>query len=647
MPETKENSRIVMLAIAFAVAVIVSVLYNNGTMRNLELLTLDYRFLLNSSTPRASFDYQRLAISDGIKKLLADKERQEKLPPGVVFVDMPEAGSDIRTSLSLDECTDAAKILFAGGAEAVVINSLLPKPSGKGSGASLAGVISSSGAVYLPVLYEVGKEKTERLYAGDGISGVAEPWPLFIDLGVFLGHINAFADPDGKLRRVPAVIGYKGGGTYHLGLAAAFGMLGARAADVKFNSDDHTITLNLSRGRTISIPLEKDNQFIINWGAVEKKSLLHFTYKDIVEVYRMVQDKIRPATAMKVFDGKICILGTAESNNFTGKPPSINYNYSPASACGLIASSVLRHSFVRHVPKSFNVALIFLVSIVVGSSLVDRRLLSVMMTGVIGAGLLGAMYIYGFSSATYLIVAIVTAVPLGIFLARFRLFSGLLFTVFSVLCCLIVPAGLFKLFNLVMVTFYPIFAILLVFSSFYAYTHLMALLSNIRLFNLATKDGLTGLYNRRHFNLLIETELTHSRLHKGRNLSLVMCDIDNFKKLNDTHGHQAGDTILNEFAKIMKSKCRQSDMVCRYGGEEFVIILCGAGASEAFKVAESVRQAIAEKSFTFKGQHYSTSLSMGLVEYTKEKTKEELIEKADQALYKAKNQGKNCVVIFQ
>jgi len=175
----------------------------------------------------------------------------------------------------------------------------------------------------------------------------------------------------------------------------------------------------------------------------------------------------------------------------------------------------------------------------------------------------------------------------------------------------------------------------------------MGYLSTLRLFNMATKDGLTGLFNRRHLNLLIDSEIHSVNLNKARKLSIIMCDIDNFKKLNDTYGHQAGDVVLKEVARIMKANCRQSDVVARYGGEEFLIILHGAGVKDSIRIAEAVRQAVAENQITFQGQAYRTSLSMGLAEYANERTKEELIEKADQALYQAKKEGKNRVCVYR
>ncbi len=123
-----------------------------------------------------------------------------------------------------------------------------------------------------------------------------------------------------------------------------------------------------------------------------------------------------------------------------------------------------------------------------------------------------------------------------------------------------------------------------------------------------------------------------------------MSDIDNFKKINDTHGHQVGDVILRDVAKVFQSNCRQIDIVARYGGEEFIVLLPGAGKKEAVDVAERIRLGVENKKFKFKDKHYTATISLGVNEYTNEEIKEDIIRKADSALYRAKTTGKNKVV---
>jgi two-component system, cell cycle response regulator len=155
--------------------------------------------------------------------------------------------------------------------------------------------------------------------------------------------------------------------------------------------------------------------------------------------------------------------------------------------------------------------------------------------------------------------------------------------------------------------------------------------------DLAVRDGLTGLFNRRYFNELIKIEF--SRIKRLPSfLSLLILDIDNFKNYNDTQGHSAGDILLKNAAKIFKSSVRTVDIVFRYGGEEFAVILPSTDKKGAQIIAERIRMQVS--------LYLPTTVSIGIS--TAPEDAEEislLIEKADKALYQAKNSGKNkwCV----
>ena len=108
----------------------------------------------------------------------------------------------------------------------------------------------------------------------------------------------------------------------------------------------------------------------------------------------------------------------------------------------------------------------------------------------------------------------------------------------------------------------------------------------------ATRDGLTGLYNRRYFNETLSDHIAAANRYK-RELSLAMFDLDDFKRVNDTRGHPAGDAVLRQFADILKATARKADMVCRYGGDEFAIILPETGKADALKFLERVNEGLA------------------------------------------------------
>ncbi len=175
-----------------------------------------------------------------------------------------------------------------------------------------------------------------------------------------------------------------------------------------------------------------------------------------------------------------------------------------------------------------------------------------------------------------------------------------------------------------------------------------------RLKNLAYKDELTGLYNRRGFKeeifKFIKETLEAKKFKSQRksviisNFSLVVFDIDNFKKLNDVYGHEAGDAAIKNLAKIASARVRAMDAVARWGGEEFILGLVGANESDAFQIAEDIREKIENSEVKWRGKKISFTVSGGAADIQKFKDFEDLFVAADKALYKAKKSGKNRIV---
>lgn len=161
---------------------------------------------------------------------------------------------------------------------------------------------------------------------------------------------------------------------------------------------------------------------------------------------------------------------------------------------------------------------------------------------------------------------------------------------------------------------------------------------------LAMRDGLTGLYNRRVFDEILSIE---GELHKLMPLSLLLLDLDDFKLVNDTFGHAAGDQVLATFAAILRESCRGADLVARYGGEEFAVVLPATPSTKATEIAQRMRMRFSAMTFAFGGQHFSQTVSIGIA-CTFDTAKipiSELVHRADNALYRAKREGKNRVCI--
>ncbi len=156
----------------------------------------------------------------------------------------------------------------------------------------------------------------------------------------------------------------------------------------------------------------------------------------------------------------------------------------------------------------------------------------------------------------------------------------------------------------------------------------------------AHTDSLTSMWNYGYFQYKLDEEIIKAK-NQNRNVSIVMIDIDNFKKFNDAFGHQAGDEVLKQLGASLKNCARKIDITCRYGGDEFAIILPDTGKDEAIATAERIRQTVEKEEIS--GTHFT--LSMGVATFPVDgDRKEEMIKKADVALYKAKSEGKNRVV---
>ena len=172
-------------------------------------------------------------------------------------------------------------------------------------------------------------------------------------------------------------------------------------------------------------------------------------------------------------------------------------------------------------------------------------------------------------------------------------------------------------------------------------------IQNARLYELATVDGLTGLFVRRYFDGRLREELERARRYQTE-FSVVLLDVDNFKKLNDTYGHGVGDRVLREVAQVMRRNMRGVDIPARYGGEEFAFILPRTGMLDAHAVAERLRQDISEARIAADDKVVRVSASLGLSSYPESgaESADEMVKLADTALYRAKQTGKNRVELY-
>mgnify|MGYP002031710300 CR=1 FL=1 len=190
------------------------------------------------------------------------------------------------------------------------------------------------------------------------------------------------------------------------------------------------------------------------------------------------------------------------------------------------------------------------------------------------------------------------------------------------------------------------------------YFHLISKMSSQALdnafFHLKTKkmahqDGLTGLHNHQSFQRILTEKMEKAKKGKSE-VSLILIDIDNFKKINDTYGHQIGDDVLKILGKILKDDTRKGDEPARYGGEEFAVILPDTPIDQGVLVSERIREHVEKETFHDKeNRPFNVTISLGISSFihSENKTEKALISESDQALYKAKSSGKNQTIIFK
>ncbi len=172
--------------------------------------------------------------------------------------------------------------------------------------------------------------------------------------------------------------------------------------------------------------------------------------------------------------------------------------------------------------------------------------------------------------------------------------------------------------------------------------------TNVQLKELSNKDGLTGLYNYRFFSRILREQYSLSKRYRFP-LSCIMIDIDYFKAVNDTYGHQTGDRVLCELAKILAKNVRDTDKVVRYGGEEFAILLPHTDHNDAYVKAERVRNLVSDHAFKIRRMSLGITISLGISTYPTNKNirvPERLVSFADKALYQAKERGRNQTVVY-
>lgn len=404
-----------------------------------------------------------------------------------------------------------------------------------------------------------------------------------------VGMININRSEDGIIRKVPVLAYYNGKYYPHLTLMAGSDILNNNNRIKNYTIDKHS---NLIAGDKV-VPLTNTGEAVLNWYGASMK-----TYKNI-PFHKLIKSIKGDKSIEKYdFNNKIVYIGTTASSLFDTKSVPIDKIYPGVEIHATYMNNLLDNSFIRKSGTTTNAIIIFLLVFTV------------------------TMIVFTSTSAVF-------ATTSTLLLA-----SAYYLTAYYVM----------SLFNLWIQVVVPLFVILVTFAISYLAKYLLKSRDFEHQYKLATTDGLTELYNHRYFQDTMKNQIDISKRY-NQEFSLIILDIDFFKKFNDTYGHQVGDAVLRTVAQILKKNSRVTDYVCRYGGEEMSIILPQTSRNEALINAKRICEEVAKTPLKISNSvECNITISLGVSTFPQDgETAQQIIECADKALYYAKEHGRNQV----
>ncbi len=402
-----------------------------------------------------------------------------------------------------------------------------------------------------------------------------------------VGMININRSEDGIIRKVPVFAYYNNHYYPHLTLSVGNDLINNSKTDFVIDSG-----ANLLLGDK-KIPLTSTGEAVLNWYGPSLE-----TYKNI-PFHKLIKS-IENGTMNDGFDfkDKIVFIGTTASSLFDTKSVPIDKIYPGVEIHATYMNNLLDNSFVKQTTSFVNAIIIILLALVV-SFIVFKSTSAIFAT-----------------TSTVLLAS-------AYYLASYYIL---------------------KFFNLWIPVIVPLFVILITFAISYLTKYLIKSKDFEHQYKLATTDGLTELYNHRYFQDTLRKQIDSSKRYEQK-FSLIILDIDFFKKFNDQYGHQIGDEVLRTVSNILKKNTRTTDYVCRYGGEEMSIILPQTSKTEALINAQRICDAVANTPLKISNnKEVNITISLGVSTFPENgESPQKLIEYADQALYNAKENGRNQV----
>ncbi len=401
-----------------------------------------------------------------------------------------------------------------------------------------------------------------------------------------IGIINVSRSDDGVLRKMPLVVKYKNDFYPQLALKVGLNYLGEEQTSYEIDKNSE---FKLGDRK---IFLDKDGSAILNWYGPAGT----YTY---IPMYQLIKAVNGEKTELDYdFSNKIIYFGTTAASLFDIKTVPAGKIYPGVEVQATYVNNIIDNNFIRKVNRGYTIALSILLALLI-ASVVSRV-----------------------SSA----------------------FAASMMSLSAYLIYILIAYYSMKFEHLWLEVVYPLIFSIAAFTCAYIIKYLIKSRDFEQQYRLATTDGLTELYNHRYFQEQIRMQVEQSKRYNN-NFSLIIIDIDFFKKFNDTFGHQSGDAVLRQVAQTLKKNVRATDIVCRYGGEEMSIILPNTGKDEALSTAQKICERVANRKFKLSGdRETNVTISLGVSTFPFDgDTASAIIEAADKRLYNAKHNGRNQV----
>ncbi len=404
-----------------------------------------------------------------------------------------------------------------------------------------------------------------------------------------IGLINVQRDKDGIIRTMPPFSYYNGSYYKHLTILAGLDYLNINKNNFKMDSDGKIVF-----DKNHALPLNKEGKIILNWYGPEWS----FNYVPLWKVSEAMKKNDRKFLDDN-FKNKIIFVGVTANSLSDIKSTPVSYMFPGVEVQATFLNNLLDNNFIKKTNLVFDILISLLIAFLTGFGVMNFK-----------APLKSVLLFFGLQAA-YFIISVI----------------------------------LMNTFNLWINLTAPFVLSILTFAAAYIVKYLITSRDYEHTYKLAVTDGLTEMFNHRYFQEQMNSNIQTAKRYNGV-FSLIMVDIDFFKKFNDTYGHQSGDAVLRQVAQTIKKNIRSTDIPCRYGGEEMSVILTNTNKEDATKTAIKICEAVRNKEFELAtGDWTHVTISLGVASMPENgDTTEKLIEYADKCLYIAKRNGRNQVV---